>query len=261
VPTLAGPAVADAEALAAAVAGALDGVGGGGRIAVAMPDGLAKVSLVRFESLPADRGELEQLIRWQVRKTAPFPIDQAQVSWTEGASHESGRELVVALARRDAIEAIEAACRRAGAEPGLIDLASFHLANLLLARRAMAAAGDWLLVHLTDAGATLLLWRDNALVFYRHRPVDEQTTLGDLVHQTAMYYEDRLAGRQLARVVVADDAGQAGHAPMVGEIEARLGLRAEPFALPDWVRIDAAAAPVPGAARLGVPVGALAREA
>lgn len=259
-PSLAGPVVLQADALGAAVARVLESVGGNGRIALAVPDGIAKVSLVRFESLPSDRADLEQLIRWQVRKTAPFPVDQAQVSWTDGTPVDGGRELVVALARRETIEALEHACRSAGAEPGLVDLTSFHVANLLMARRAGPDSGDWLLVHLTDEGATLLLWRADALVFYRHRPVDEQTSLGDLVHQTAMYYEDRLAGRGLARVVVADDTAAAGRARVAEEVEARLGLTPEPFACPAWIRF-ATGTPAAGVARLGAPLGALVREA
>lgn len=258
-PSLAGPVVADPGALDAALQRAIEAVGGAGRVALAVPDGMAKVSLVRFEALPADHDELEQLIRWQVRKTAPFPVEQAQVSWTPGAAIDGGRELVVALARRDAIVQIESACQRARAEAGLVDLASFHLANLLLARQAAPEARDWLLVHLGDAGSTLLLWRGAALVFYRHRPADEQTSLGDLVHQTAMYYEDRLAGRGLGRVVVADDT-DVGDRAAIDEIEGRLGMRAEPFTLPPWVRIgDRALATTP--ARLGAPLGALVREA
>ncbi len=34
--------------------------------------------------------DLEQLIRWQVRKAAPFRIEDAQVSWVEGAATTSG---------------------------------------------------------------------------------------------------------------------------------------------------------------------------
>jgi Tfp pilus assembly PilM family ATPase len=258
VPVLAGPVVTQPDALAAALVRAIEGVGGAGRVALAVPDGLAKVSLVRFETLPTDHDELEQLVRWQVRKTAPFPVEQAQISWTPGAALDGGRELVVALARREGIVQIESACQRARVEPGLVDLASFHLANLLLARQPAPDAHDWLLVHLGDAGSTLLLLRGAALVFYRHRPVEEQTSLGDLVHQTAMYYEDRLAGRGLGRVVVVDDT-DAGDRAAIDEIEGRLGMRAEAFALPSWVRFGDRAVAA-SAARLGAPLGALVRE-
>ena len=42
-----------------------------------------------------------------------------------------------------------------------------------------------------------------ALIFYRHRGADGTESLTDLVHQTAMYYEDRLNGTGFRRVLVA----------------------------------------------------------
>ena len=69
------------------------------------------------------------------------------------------------------------------------------------------------------------------LMFFRSRGAEGEGTLADLVHQTAMYYEDRLSGAGFSRVMlcgastVADapggDVGRAapqprgasGHAP------------------------------------------------
>ena len=53
------------------------------------------------------------------------------------------------------------------------------------------AVGDWLLVHVTPG----LHDPDSStatLIFFRNRSDDAEGTLADVVHQTAMYYEDRL---------------------------------------------------------------------
>jgi Tfp pilus assembly PilM family ATPase len=47
-------------------------------------------------------------------------------------------------------------------------------------------------------------------MFFRTRPIDGDETLPDLVHQTAMYYEDRLHGGGFARVVLAGVAASSG---------------------------------------------------
>ena len=47
------------------------------------------------------------------------------------------------------------------------------------------------------------------LIFFRNRAADADGTLADLVHQTAMYYEDRLQGAGFARVPVAVRRGGA----------------------------------------------------
>ena len=59
----------------------LERVGRPRRIGLIVPDPIAKVSLVRFEKVPARAQDLDQLIRWQVRKAAPFAIEDAQVSY------------------------------------------------------------------------------------------------------------------------------------------------------------------------------------
>src|SRR6185369_14795923 len=55
------------------------------RVALVIPDLTAKVSLVRFDTIPARREDLDQLVRWQVKKASPFPIEEAVVTWTPAA--------------------------------------------------------------------------------------------------------------------------------------------------------------------------------
>jgi type IV pilus assembly protein PilM len=212
VPSLTADNVADRAVVSAAVRRVLEQAGGARRVALVVPDGAAKVSMVRFEKVPPRAQDLEQMVRWQVRKAVPFPIEAAQVGFAPASEMEGGgREYVVVVARRDVIEGYEALLHGVGAHPGLVDLASFNVVNLVLAgdRQAGAASGsDWLLVHLTTQASTLAIVRGGRLVFYRTRLTDGQEPLVDLVHQTAMYYEDRLGGRGFARVVLSatDDA-------------------------------------------------------
>ena len=115
-PTLNAVNVHDPGALTAAIRSALDKLSSRPRrIALVLPDTVAKVSLLRFEKVPAKVQDLDQLIRWQVRKAAPFRIEDAQVSWVPGMSlPDGGREYVVTVARRDIIASYERACEAAG---------------------------------------------------------------------------------------------------------------------------------------------------
>ena len=101
--------------------------------------------------------------------------------------------------------------------------------NLQLA--SSAGGGDWLLVHLAVDYITIAIVRDGALIFYRHRGADGDESLADLVHQTAMYYEDRLSGRGFGRVLVAGASngpdGAAGGEGLRRSLEQRLGARVE----------------------------------
>ncbi len=205
-PVLNAPNVHDQAALVATIKQALQKVASRARrVALVVPDTVAKVSLIRFEKVPQKVQDLDQLVRWQVRKAAPFRIEDAQVSWIPGTPLEGGgREFIVTLARRDVIESFERACDAAGVHAGLIDIATFCAINAQLAAAATSPlAGDWLLVHLAADYVTLAVVRGPHLVFFRNRPLGAEADLADLVHQTTMYHEDRLGGGGFARVVLS----------------------------------------------------------
>jgi Tfp pilus assembly PilM family ATPase len=201
VPSLTTANVRDRATVLAALKRVLEQLGNPRRIGLVIPDPVAKVSLVKFQQVPAKAEDLDQLIRWQVRKAAPFAIEEAQVSYVEGAQAPDGQEFMVSLARREIIAEYEALCAEAGAHAGLIDLSTFNVINAVLGGSG-APSGDWLLVNVAPDWASMAILRGQALVFFRSRGADGEGTLADLVHQTAMYYEDRLSGAGFNRVML-----------------------------------------------------------
>lgn len=225
--------VHDQGAFAAAVKAAVDRITPRPkRAALILPDVVVKVSLLRFEKVPAKPQELEQLVRWQMRKAVPFRIEEAQLSWEDGAPEPNGaREFLVLAARRDIIESYERACDAAGVHAGIVDVASLNLVNAVLATMPAANSGDWLLVDMAPESATLVVVRDGRVIFYRNRPSEGAVQdVGDLVHQTAMYYEDRLGGSAFSRVVLAGASTFGSDAERIRrQIEERLGVRVDPL--------------------------------
>ncbi len=57
---------------------------------------------------------------------------------------------------------------------------------------------------------SIALLRGASLIFFRNRAAEADGTLADLVHQSAMYYEDRLKGGGFSRVLVSGAAGVVG---------------------------------------------------
>jgi Tfp pilus assembly PilM family ATPase len=230
VPALVAQNVRDAAAVGSALARVLERVGRPKRVALVVPDPVAKVSLARLERTPERAGDLDRLIRFQMRKSAPFSMDDAQVSWVPVAQSDGAREFVVTLAKRDVIQEYETLCARAGAHAGIVDLATFNIANAVLAGRK-APLADWLLVHTAAGYASIAVLRDSRLLFFRSRGTDADDSLTDLVHQTVMYYEDRLQGAGLGRVFVSE-SGLGEGAPSAREnsrrgLETRLNVPVE----------------------------------
>jgi type IV pilus assembly protein PilM len=203
-PSLNAPNITDPRAVGEALRRVLDRIGARPkRIALAIPDSVAKVSLLKFDKVPPRAADLDELVRWQVRKSAPFKIEDAQLSYVPSMQAADGSaEFVVVVARRDIVQEYENICSAAGAQAGVVDLATFNVINAVLAG-ATAPTEDWLLVHVTQEDATMAILRGSHLVFFRNRAADGEGSLTDMVHQTAMYYEDRLSGAGFGRVLLA----------------------------------------------------------
>ncbi len=262
VPSLNAANVLDERALAAVISGLLAALGQRTRrIALVLPDSTAKVSLLRFEKVPEKAQDLDQLIRWQVRKSVPFRIEDAQVAWQPGAPVDGGgREYLVTVARRDVVHGYERACEAAGVHAGLVDLASFNQINAVLAGGEVA--GDWLLVSVAADYATLAVVRGGDVISYRNRSTANEGDLADLVHQTTMYHEDRLGGGGFARVLLAGASVlNADESTRLRRgIEERIGVRVHPLDFTAAVELGQSGSGPDLLDRLGAPVGILLRE-
>ena len=88
------------------------GVRGAGRAALVVPDSVARVTLLPFEQMPAKAADLDQLVRWQLKKATPFPIEEAQVSSFVAHRTETGPTIAAVVARRDVIAQYRGGRRR-----------------------------------------------------------------------------------------------------------------------------------------------------
>jgi type IV pilus assembly protein PilM len=223
--------VVDRPAVTAAVRAALERLDSRtARVALVIPDLVAKVSIVHFDEVPARRDDLDQLVRWQVRKAAPFPIDDASVTYSPGVpGADGGAEFVVALARRDIVEEYEGVCADAGTYAGLVDLSTFSMLNLVLGAPG-GPTSDCLVVHVRPEYTSIAIVRGGAVVFFRNRQEGGDESLADLVHQTAMYYQDRLSGEGFARVLLGGSGRESGAVEETRRnLQERLGATVEPI--------------------------------
>lgn len=230
VPALAGANILEPAAVSAALRLALDraGLGSIRRAALVVPDSVARVALLPFDEIPARPGDLDELIRWQVRKATPFAIDDAQLTYFPAHTEDTRTIMAAVVARRDVVSEYETVAADAGVHAGIVDLASFNVMNAIVGTGG-AAPGDWLLVHLASEATTLAIMRGDRLMFYRHRTAVDEEPLGALVHQTAMYHEDRLAGGAFERVWLAGDHADA--TSVRAEIAARLQVPVRTLAI------------------------------
>lgn len=257
---LAGVNIAQADVVVEALRRALDhaGLSATKRAALVVPDSVARVSLLHFDQTPARPQELDQLVRWQVKKSTPFPLEEAIVSQTQQVADASGLGVTAVVVRRDVIVQYEDVAARLGIHAGVVDLASFNVMNAIMAAGA-SVPGDWLLVQLAADATTMAILRGSSLMFYRHRPATEDETLSALVHQTAMYHEDRLGGRAFERVWLCGAGAAADDARW--QISSRLGIPVEGVDIRPAAEIrDGAMASADALDAIAASVGLLIRE-
>ena len=230
VPSLASPNVADPAAVGSALRSAVERLGvHPKRVALIIPDLAARVALIRFDRIPAKHDDLDQLIRWQVKKSAPFPVEDASLTYSPGARSGTGGEFIVVVARREIIAGYERVCQDAGMHAGLVDLATLSVVNLVLGDGS-APSGDWLIVHMRPEYTSIVIVRNGDVIFYRNRGEGEEDALADVVHQTTMYYQDRLAGQGFTRVLLGGIGRTIGAVAAARRgLEERLATAVEPI--------------------------------
>ena len=258
VPSLSPHNVADRAAVVSALRMALDRANlRPRRVALVIPDTAARVSLVRFDRIPERREDLDQLVRWQLRKAAPFPMEEAAVSYSPGVQlADGGGEFVVVMARQSIVREYESVCEELGLHAGLVDLSTLSVLGLF--GSSVPPEGDWLVVHVRPDYLSVAIMRGDNLIFFRNREGDGDSLM-EVVHQTAMYYQDRLAGKGFARVLLGG-TGATTLEVARHNMEHRLGLAVEKI---DTARLapltDRISAPADLVGRLAPVVGILLR--
>jgi type IV pilus assembly protein PilM len=99
---------------------ALGGVAGRSKDVIAIvPDAAVRVMLVEFDTLPSDQEEAFGVVRFRLKKSLPFDVEKAKVSYQ---AQKVGDEVkvVAAVSLGSVIEDYEAAFREAGFDPGVV---------------------------------------------------------------------------------------------------------------------------------------------
>src|SRR5881275_387862 len=88
-------------------------------VVAVVPDAAVRVILLDFETLPDNREEAESVVRFRLRKSLPFDVDKAKVSY-HAQSAGAGLRVVAAVALKTVVEEYENAVREAGFSPGVV---------------------------------------------------------------------------------------------------------------------------------------------
>src|ERR1044071_2822878 len=89
-------------------------------IALIVPDFCTRIAVLDFDNLPSDPKEQLPLIRFRVKRSVPFDVESAAVSYWIQPGHDKKVDVVVVMAPLEVVSRYEAPFRTAGMAPGLV---------------------------------------------------------------------------------------------------------------------------------------------
>jgi type IV pilus assembly protein PilM len=164
-----------------------------------IPDYAVRMAILDFEEFPAGDDERTALLRFRLRKTVPFPIDEAKLSYVVQVQQPQHIEVLAVAIARPILEEYESIFSSAGYRVGLVTpscLATLRLCSgterglTLLAKKA----GGTLSVLLLENGVVRLVrCIDLTGSEDSKHATDEERAVGPILQQTVAYAEDQLS--------------------------------------------------------------------
>lgn len=99
-------------------------------VALILPDYSARMAALDFDSFPSDPKEQLSLVRFRLKRTVPFDIDSAAISYVAHPAANKKVDVVAAVAPLEIIARYEAPFRNAGMLPGLVTTSAFAALEL-----------------------------------------------------------------------------------------------------------------------------------
>ncbi len=121
----------------------------GRKAALILPDHAVRIAVLDFDSLPEKEEERRSLLNFRLRKSVPFDVDEAALSYYP----QDGKKVLVALAPMEIVAHYEAPFRAAGLHPGLVTVSSLAALDLI------PAEGSSVLARLSPGSGNGHCWR------------------------------------------------------------------------------------------------------
>ena len=160
-------------------------------VALILPDFSARISVLDFDSFPTDAKEQASLIRFRLKRSVPFDVEAAAMSFSVQTGAHKKVDVVVVMAPLEIVARYEMPFRTAGMNPGMVTTSA--LAALELAPEG----GLNVLAKLTGRVLTVLVRHQATLKLVRclEMPSSDLEDVASVLIPTFVYAEDSMGGR------------------------------------------------------------------
>lgn len=190
---------------------ALGGVAGRSRDVIAIvPDAAVRVMLVEFDTLPSDYEEALGVVRFRLKKSLPFDVEKAKVSYHTQKFKDEVR-VVAAVAMTSVIDDYETAFREAGFNPGVV------LPSTLAAIGAADAKKPTLVIKVDAHTTSIAILNEDQLQLFRTLENTRGVTitgeqLAEEVYPSVVFFQDTYH-LNIERIYIAGLPESGGAAP------------------------------------------------
>ena len=159
-------------------------------VALILPDPVIRVFVQHFDDFPRSKAEADPMLRWKLKKSVPFEVDETLISYMRQAPREAGVDVVTALARLRIVREYESLAEAAGLHPGVV------LSSSLAAIALVEANRPTLLARVSGPSLTTAIVREGVLCGYRCTELPAQGAgltphmLLEDIYPVAAYYQD-----------------------------------------------------------------------
>jgi type IV pilus assembly protein PilM len=159
-------------------------------VALLLPDPVIRVFVQHFDEFPRSQSEAIPMLRWKLKKSVPFEVDETLISYMRQAPRDAGVDIVTSLARLRIVREYETLFEVAGLRPGVV--LSSSLAAIALLDDGKAA----LMARISGTSLTTVIVREGILGGFRctelpvHSGALTPQMLLEEIFPVAAYYQD-----------------------------------------------------------------------
>jgi type IV pilus assembly protein PilM len=194
-------------------------------VALILPDFCTRMAVLDFDNFPSDAKEQTALVKFRLKRSVPFDVESAALSfWPQSTGHKKV-EVVVVLAPLEIVSRYEAPFRAAGMVPGLVTTSS--MAALELA----PDVGLNVMAKVTGHVLTVVVREKGLLKLVRclEMPSNDLEDIAAVLLPTFVYVEDNF-GRRAERLILCGFSSQTTGAER--QFHEELGVEVETLRSP-----------------------------
>lgn len=166
----------------------------GAEVALLVPDPVVRVFILPFETLARRAEDALPILRWRLKKSVPFDVDETVVSWSRQRGRAGNLDVVTAVARQKIVREYEEILESFDAHADVV------LSSTLATLPLLEDRGATLLVRMTGRNLTTVIVHGADLAVYRSTETPSESGLGDAqamldeIFPAIAYYQDTWGG-------------------------------------------------------------------